>query len=192
MTEKRFSDDQLREFVIAGHWNLPKVQEFLSQFPELLNIPHRWTDDDHETAIQAAAHAGSAHVADFLLAKGAPLEICTAAMLGRQSDVERLLAEDPQRIHAVGAHAISLMSHAALSGNVPLAKMLFDLGARDGMSQALGNAVTKGHLDMARWILEKGNPDLSWKNYEGKTPLMIASETVNDSMVELLRSFGAS
>lgn len=192
MSGNSYSDDQLREFVIAGHWNLPKVQEFLSQFPEILNIPHRWTDDDHETAIQAAAHAGSPHVADFLLAKGAPLEICTAAMLGRQSDVERLLAEDPQRIHATGAHGIPLISHAALSGNVPLAQMLFERGAHEGMSLALGNAVTKGHLDMARWILENGNPDLGWKNYEGKTPLMIASETVNDSMVELLRSFGAS
>lgn len=191
MTENRFSAEQLREFVIAAHWHLPKVQEVLVTFPEILNVPYLWAENDWETAIQAAAHAGSAHVADFLLAKGAPLEICTAAMLGRQRDVERLLAGDSALIHAVGAHGIPLMAHVALSGNVPLAQMLFELGAQEGMSFALSNAVSRGRLEMARWILENGNPDLTWKNYEGKTALTIASENSHDPLLVLLKNFGA-
>jgi ankyrin repeat protein len=188
MTENRFSPEQLREFVIAGHWSLPKVQEILAEFPEILNVPHQWAENDWETAIQAAAHAGSPHVADFLLAKGAPLEICTAAMLGRRDDVERLLADDPQRIQERGAHGITLMSHVALSGNVPLARMLFERGAHEDMSMALGNAVTKGHLEMARWIIENGNPDLTWTNYEGKTLLTLATE--NEALTALLKQSG--
>ena len=191
MIENRFSAEQLREFVIAAHWNLPKVQEVLVAFPEILNVPQQWAENDSETAIQAAAHAGSAHVADFLLAKGAPLEICTAAMLGRQRDVERLLADDSALIQASGAHGIPLMAHVALSDNVSLAQMLFAFGAHQGMSYALSNAVTKGRVEMARWILENGNPDLSWKNYEGKTAFTIASEISHEPTLALLKSFGA-
>ncbi len=192
MSAESFSTEQLREFVIAGHWNLPKVQEILAQFPEILNVSYEWGENDYETAIQGAAHAGSAPVAEFLLSRGAPLEICTAAMLGREDEVIRLLAEDPGLINARGAHAIPLMAHAALSGNVALAQMLYEHGAHEGVSFALGLAVSKGHLEMTQWLLENGTPDLSWKNYEGKTPLMVATETRNEAIAALLLKYGAA
>lgn len=191
MTTNRFSSEQLREFVIAGHWNLPKVQEMLAEFPEILNVPYQWGDNDWETAIQGAAHVGSAHVAEFLLAQGAPLEICTAAMLGRQADVASMLAKDPALINARGAHGIPLMAHTALSGNVSLAQMLLARGEHEEMSLALSNAVNKGHVAMTRLLLEHGNPDLSWKNYEGKNALTIATERGDETIGALLRDFGA-
>lgn len=192
MSEPRFSPEQLREFVIAGHWNLPRVQEMLAEFPELLNERYQWGENDYETAIQAAAHVGSAHVAEFLLAQGAPLEICTAAMLGRRDELERLLDEDPARINARGAHTIPLLAHAALSGKADLAEMLVTRGAQEGISFALSNAVSKGHLDMTRWLLENTKPDLAWPNYEGKTPLTIAGEAGNEALAALLREHGAA
>lgn len=191
MSDYSYSTEQLREFVIAGHWNLPRVQELLAQYPDLLNARYQWGENDYETAIQAAAHAGSPRVAEFLLGQGAPLEICTAAMLGRQPEVENLLAGDPSLSSARGAHGIPLMAHAALSGRVPLAKMLFERGAREGMSFALSNAVSRGHVQMAGWLLENGQPDLQWKNYEGKTALTIASEAGNQDMLSLLAEHGA-
>jgi ankyrin repeat protein len=191
MATNRFSDEQLREFVIAGHWNLLKVKEMLAEFPEILNVSYQWGEDDWETAIQGAAHVGSVHVAEFLLAQGAPLEICTAAMLGRLPDVERMLAENPALINARGAHGIPLMAHAALSGNVQLAQALLEHGAHNEFSFALSNAVSKGYLGMARWLLENGNPDLSWKNYEGKDVLTIAIERGDTDIIALLRDFGS-
>jgi ankyrin repeat protein len=181
-----FSNDQLREFVIAGHWNLPKVQELLAQYPDLLNARYQWGENDYEPAIQAAAHAGAPAVAEFLLAQGAPLEICTAAMLGRQDEVQRLLDETPALIDAHGAHGIPLLAHAALSGSADLAKMIFERGAHKGASFALSNAVSKGHVDMARWLLENANPDPNWKNYEGKPALTIATEAGDQAMLALL------
>ena len=86
--------DQLREFVIAGHGDLHKVQAMLADCPTLLNATYEWKENDTETAIQAAAHVGNVAVAEFLLAQGAPLEICTAAMLGRIPDVDQLLRND--------------------------------------------------------------------------------------------------
>ncbi len=185
------TNDQIRDFVIAGHGNLPRIREMLVANPDLLNASYQWSENDCETAIQAAAQAGSTQVAEYLLAHGAPLDICTAAMLGRQDTVEEMLAKDPSLIKARGAHGISLMAHAALSNNVDLARMLFERGATQGMSHSLGNAVMKGHVRMARWLIENGNPDFSWKNYEGKSLLTIAKETPNNDMVSLLREHNA-
>ncbi len=182
---------QIREFVIAGHGDLAKVKTMLAGTPSLLHAPYKWAEHDFETAIQAAAHVGSVPVAEYLLAHGAVLEICTAAMLGRVDVVEHLLDTDPRLIQAVGAHGIPLLTHAALSGNVDLVQRLFAWGATKGTSSALGNAVTKGHLDVVRWILEHGTPDLTWKNFQGKTVLEIARERGDEQIIQLLRAHGA-
>jgi hypothetical protein len=123
--EEILTEEQIRDFIVAAHGNLPRVREMLTLHPGLLNARHYWTEDDSETAIQAAAQTGSVQVVEYLLQRGAPLDICTAAMLGRSADVQRMLNEDPGLIDARGAHGISLMPHAALSGNLELAKMLF-------------------------------------------------------------------
>ena len=189
--ETTFSPDEIRNFIIAAHGNLPRVREILARHPGMLNVRHYWSDDDSESAIQAAAQVGSATVVEYLLDKGAPLEICTAAMLGRKETVERMLDDHPSLIDARGAHGIPLMAHAAMSGNLEVAKMLFERGATAGMSHALGNAVMHGDADMARWILETGQADLEWKDYEGKGLMAIARGTSEREMIELLRGHGA-
>jgi uncharacterized protein len=184
--------DQIREFVLAGHGNLARVTEMLAETPGLLNAAYQWRDDDYETALQAAAHVGNRAIAEYLLAQGAPLDICTAAMLGRQADVERFVADDPAQIDAAGAHGISLLTHAALSGDLALVRWLFAHGARAGTSAALHNAVSLGHVELVRWLLQNGDPDLSWKNYEGKTALTIATERGLEPIAQLLRVHGAT
>jgi ankyrin repeat protein len=166
----------VRAFVIAAHGDLPKVRAMLAEHPALLNAANEWQPGDTETALQAAAHVGDAAVARFLLAQGAPMDICTAAMLGQRMAVEYLLGEDPDRIHARGAHGIPLLAHAALSGNAALVAGLVRRGATEGMDA---------------WLLEHGRPDPSWKNYQGKTALMIARERQDAEMAALLERFGA-
>lgn len=184
------TEGQIRDFIIAAHGNLPRVREMLAEHPALLNARHFWSDNDTETAIQAAAQTGSIPVVEYLLEKGAPLEICTAAMLGRKQVVEKMLDDDPSLINAKGAHGIPLMPHAALSGNVQLAEMLYQRGATGSTSHALGNAVMHGDARMARWILQHGKPDPAWKNYEGKDLLTIARETGKKDMLHLLDEHG--
>lgn len=182
------SKERIRDFVIAGHGNLAKVKEMLATDPALLNVSHEWKADDWETAIQGAAHVGNPPIAEFLLERGAPLEFCTAAMLGRSADVTAMLAQKPELIQSRGAHQIPLLAHAALSGDVALFDLLVARGASEGMSFALSNAVSKGHLDLARWVLQHGNPDLDWLNFMNMTPLQIAEERGNGAMVALLKS----
>lgn len=138
---------------------------------------------------RATAHMGSRTVAEFLLAEGAPIEICTAAMLGRRSEVDRFLADDPGQIQACGAHGITLLSHAALSGDVSLVSSLFERGAQSGQSYALGNAVGQGRLDVVRWLLENTAPDLSWQNFQGHTVRQIAEERGHTEISRLLQDY---
>lgn len=185
------SPDLVREFVIAGHGNLEKVKEMLARYPQLLNTANEWSPGDRESAVQAAAHVGSAHVAEYLLAQGAPVEICTAAMLGRREEIERMLAADPSLIRAKGAHGIPLLTHAALSGDTGLVQMLYEHGAREGASAALSNAVSKGHREVVRWLLQHASPDLNWKNFQGKTALTIAEERGSEDIARMLREQSA-
>ncbi|MGP8125669.1 MAG: ankyrin repeat domain-containing protein [Nitrososphaerales archaeon] len=181
----------MREFVTAGHGNLPRVKELLEQHPELLNVAYYWNETDSETAIQAAAQVGNRTVAEYLLSRGAPLAICTAAMLDKKEDVERILEQDPPSIDATGAHRIPLLTHAALSGNVELVQLLWRRGARQGASAALRNAVSRGHLEITRWLLENASPNLGEKNFQGKTALALAIQRNDVETARMLREHGA-
>ena len=186
------TNDQIRAFVLAGHGNLEQVQSMFVDFPMLLDAAYEWKQNDRETAIQAAAHIGNVAIAEYLLAQGAPLAIYTAAMLGRRTDVERMIQADPQQIFATGAHGIPLLTHAALSGDVALIEWLVQHGAHEDMSAALHNAVSKGHGELTRWILQNGNPDLGTRNFQGQTPLQVAQARGFDAIARLLHDHGAS
>jgi len=185
------STEQIREFVIAGHGNLEKVRQMLAENPKLLNASYRWNENDTETAVQAAAQVGSANVAQFLLQQGAPLEICTAAMLGMRDEVERRLNDDPQNANAIGAHGIPLLPHAVWSENPRLVQLVFDRGAKSGATLALHNAVMRGNCEIIEWLLDNAGPDVRAKNFQGRTPLEVATERNNERVVELLRRHGA-
>jgi len=186
------SSEQIREFVIAGHSNLEKVKTLLAELPGLLNVAQPWSESDHETALQGAAHVGNVAIAEYLLAQGAPLDICTAAMLGRQAAVERFVQSDANALQATGGHGIPLLTHASLSGNVALVQWLVQQGVQSGISAALHNAVSRGYPELVRWLLENSSPDLAWKNFQGKTALTVATENGDALNEQLLRAHGAT
>src|SRR5688572_20161515 len=81
--------DPVKAFVLAAHSDLDTVQKMLADRPELLNIEYDWgAMGGLETPIGAAAHVGNRAIAEFLLAKGAPSNICVAAMLGKDDEVK--------------------------------------------------------------------------------------------------------
>jgi uncharacterized protein len=186
------SEGQIREFVIAGHGNLEKVKQMLAETPQLLNASYRWNENDSETAVQAAAQVGSATVAQFLLKQGAPLEICTAAMLGMRDEVEARLNSDPRNANATGAHGIPLLPHAVWSEDPRLVRLVFERGAKSGATLALHNAISRGNHELVEWLVDNAGPDIRAKNFQGKTPLAVATEHKNDRIVAFLNQHGAT
>ena len=192
MQGQTLSEDLIREFVIAGHGNLNKVKQMLAEHPNLLNASYKWGENDHETAIQAAAQLGNVPIAEFLLSKGAPLEICTLAILDRVDDLREQLDLDPENVKAVGAHAIPLLPHTVWSSNVNAVRLAYEKGATAGANLALHNAITRGNLEVVEWLLANAKPDVNAKNYQGKSPLAVAKERNDQRLVELLSRHGAT
>lgn len=176
--------EQVKEFVLAAHADFAKVKTLLESEPSLLN--QRYAEFD-ETALEAASHMGHRSIAKYLLDQGAPLTICTAAMLGQPDDVAEFLDKDPSLVRARGAHGIPLIYHAALSGNTEIAELLVALGGGEGVESALHAAVKFGHVEMTRWLLSHG-ADITVKDFQGRTPLELATEQEFDDIIQFLAS----
>lgn len=102
----------VKEFVIAGHNDLARVQEMLANEPGLLNATWDWKAGDFETALGGAGHMGRKDIANYLLEQGARLDVFVAAMLGKLEIVKALLAAFPNALHSKGPHGITLLKHA--------------------------------------------------------------------------------
>ncbi len=161
------------EIVLVAHGDLERVKALLAEDPGLLNLMYEpWKEDP----LAAASHVGNRPIAEYLLEQGAPLRITTAAMLGRVEDVRRFLEQDPGLANATGAHDISLLYHAAMSGVVPIVDMIVENGgSTEAAGHALLGAVQFGHLEMVAWLLDRG-ADPNVPNFQGKTALAIAHE----------------
>jgi len=176
----------VNEFVGAAHANFERVQALLAEYPELLNMRAEWG----EGAIEAASQTGNILIAEFLLAHGAPLDICTAAMLGMNEKVREMLDANPDLNQAVGAHGIPLMYFPIIRGHKEIAELLLARGAcvngLEGVSTPLHGAISFGQADLARWLVQHG-ADLNSLDFENKSPLQRAEEKGLSETVELLR-----
>lgn len=187
---KEVPTEVVNQFVGAAHGNLNAVKALLEQYPGVLNR----STADNETAIQAAAHTGQKKIAEFLLESGAPLDICTAALLGMTEQVERMLSEDPGLLRATGAHGIPLTFYAGMGGDLRTVELLFergaDLNAGDGVISALHGAVFANSAEVCRWLLAHGaRPEI--RDSGGQTPLDTAVKFKRAEAEEVIRGHSA-
>lgn len=118
MEDKKPLDASLvQEFVGNAHGNLARVKELLEQEPALLNSCWDWGEGDWETGLGAASHMGNRPIAEFLLSRGARMDIFAAAMLGHVEIVRVLLDAFPSMVDAPGPHGIPLIAHAKAGGD---------------------------------------------------------------------------
>lgn len=122
----------VKEFVGAGHGNLPRVKEMLAAHPGLKNACWDWGGGDFETALGGAAHMGQREIAEYLIAQGTRLDVFAAAMLGRLDVVKAACAAYPATISVPGPHGIPLLVHARKGGAdaAPVVQFLESLGAK--------------------------------------------------------------
>jgi hypothetical protein len=108
--------DIVQEFVAKAHGDLPRVQALLTTEPALINAAWDWGGGDWETALGAAAHMGRRDIADYLLARGARIDLFAAAMLGQLAVVRAVIAAFPAAREVKGPHGIPLIAHAQKGG----------------------------------------------------------------------------
>jgi hypothetical protein len=106
----------VQEFVRLGHFDLDSVTNRLNETPALLNAATDWGAGDFETALGAASHMGRRDIAEFLISKGARIDIFTLAMLGRLDLVQAMCESYPQLLNSTGPHGITLLMHAQKGG----------------------------------------------------------------------------
>ena len=106
----------VKAVVGASHFDEAKVRELVDKHPALARATWDWGFGDWESALGAAAHTGRRNIAEYLLQKGARLDIFAAAMLGMTDAVKAMIAASPgiQRTH--GPHGFTLLAHARAGG----------------------------------------------------------------------------
>lgn len=126
----------VREMVTVAHFDLKRVKELVHTHPSLAIAGWDWGFGDWETPLGAASHMGNRPIAEYLISKGAPTSLYSAAMLGHLDVIKALVAAEPgiQRIR--GPHSISLYAHARMGGETarPVFEFLQSLGDADSES----------------------------------------------------------
>jgi hypothetical protein len=106
----------VKEFVIAGHGDFPKVKSMMMDNPNLMYCKFDWGNGDYEAAIEGAGHVGNKEIANYLLDSGSRVTIYILTMLGRTELVKPILETYPSLISAKGPHGFTLLHHAKVGG----------------------------------------------------------------------------
>lgn len=185
----------VKEFVSVCHRDLDRVKAMVAQDRKLV-LASRDTGNvgigDWETGLNGAAHTGRRDIALFLLENGARIDACCAAMLGNRDVVLALLKADPRTAVINGPHTLTLLYHAAISGDVGIAEAIKPLLPADSkdFSQALSAAARDGRLEMTKWLLANGATNVNASDGFRKTPLKIALEKGYHDVAAVLREHG--
>jgi hypothetical protein len=105
-----------QDFVIYAHSDLEMVKKLLEREPALLNATMDWGGGDWETGLGGASHMGRRDIVEYLLEKGARIDLFCAAMMGRLDAVKSFLTLEPRLIDAKGPHGFTLHFHAQVGG----------------------------------------------------------------------------
>src|SRR5262245_35225728 len=106
----------VQDFVIYAHSDLDMVKKLLDREPALLNATMDWGQGDWESGLGGASHMGRRDIVEYLLDRGARIDIFCAAMMGRLDAVKSFLTLEPKLIDAKGPHGFTLHFHAQVGG----------------------------------------------------------------------------
>lgn len=112
------------EVVAKSHFDENGVRELVTAHPPLVNAWWDWGFGDWESPLGAASHTGRRAIAEFLIERGARIDIFAAAMLGYTEIVRAFVAARPGVQRTLGPHCIPLLAHAKVGGEK--AKDTFD------------------------------------------------------------------
>jgi len=136
----------------VGRRSKPMIELLLAHGANINQRSHWWAggfgvlDDDHG-------------LADFLIERGAQVDIYAASRLGRTDTIRKLISEDPSRVRARGGDGQTPLHVAA---DVEIAELLLNAGADvnardvDHESTAAQYAIRE-RQEVARYLVERGS-----------------------------------
>ncbi len=128
---QNYDENLVKDFVVAGHKNLPLVKEMLNEYPNLIFASYDWGNSDFEEVIEGAAHLGNKEIANYLISKGARVNLFTLTMLGKTDLVIPTLEAYPDLTFSLGAHGFTLLHHAKVGDAKELIDYLEDQGLKE-------------------------------------------------------------
>jgi ankyrin repeat protein len=138
--------------IAALPWaNRKMIDLLLESGSDINQRSHWWAGGfgvlDHENPLQ-----------DYLIERGARIDACAAARLGRMDVLERLVAANPDAVHARGGDGQTPLHFAR---NVEVARWLLDRGAdidaRDVDHESTpAQYMARNRQDAARFLVERG------------------------------------
>ncbi len=156
------------------------------------DVPKDW----QTTPAQVLAH---------LIARGAYVDICTAASIGDLERVKTLLDQDPTLANRVSEYVTyyigsgTPLRNAAARGHIDVVRLLLERGADPNLREegiaphghSLYAAVANGHYEIAQLLLAHG----AYPNPEVESSADALSRAISKSdqpMIDLLCSYGAA
>ena len=106
----------VQDFVIFAHADLEMTKALLEKEPMLINAVMDWGNGDWESALGGASHMGRRDIVEYLLEKGARMDVFCATMMGQLEAVRQMLTLQPKLIDSRGPHGFTLHFHAQLAG----------------------------------------------------------------------------
>jgi hypothetical protein len=106
-----------QDFIIFAHSDLEMTKKLLEREPGLINASIDWGAGDWETALGGASHMGRHEIVEYLLSRGARIDLFCAAMQGQTDAVRSFLTLQPALIDAKGPHGFGLHFHAQVGGD---------------------------------------------------------------------------
>ncbi|PWL38859.1 hypothetical protein DKG77_11515 [Flagellimonas aquimarina] len=131
--ETVFNSELILEFVFAAHKSLEETKKILEKYPLLLNCTSQFKKGDFETAVGGASHMGRRDIADYLIGKGARLDIFNYAFLGYDDFIKKMVEDYPHFLNSYGPHGFTLLHHAQVGKRTELAEWLQSKGLTEKM-----------------------------------------------------------
>lgn len=173
--------------------DIGRVQEMLDEDPELVHA-HSSTG---ESAVLTAVYYGAGEIRDFLLSRGAVLDLQEAAAVGDQGRIQALLSAGEVAVDAYSADGFTALALSAYFGHLEAARILLAAGAsvqaraHNRLDNTPLHAAAAGrHADLAALLLTAGAP-VGEQDGAGWAPLHLAADNGDLSTATVLLQHGA-
>ena len=187
MSETQLFFDAIR----AG--DLAAVRTLLDQDGALLN----GKNVQSQSPVLFSIYNRQKEIRDFLVSHGAVLELHEAAAAGHLARVKELLEKDAALARSYSPDGFPVVALAAVFGNFEVAKYLHAKGADINAAatngsgyNALTGAVTSGHTEIVKWLLENG-AEANYRYSNNYSPLLNAAANGHLEILKLLQAHGA-